>query len=398
MNKITSYTINTSVIMAFRADGSTVVFTKDHTDFNRVRLCLLRGDTEGALKASKTFAEVVAQNTDFRIDGDSVTYKGREVPRAVAERVVAIYAERGDLKPFERFMDRLAANPSSRAANELYDFMLSSHLPLTENGTVLAYKGVQDDFWSATGNLKTRVLRGTVNDCGQILNAIGEMIEVARQDVDDNRANECSWGLHVGAQEYASAFASKMLMVEFDPADTVSVPKDHGCKKLRVSRYKVLKEVPNSTFLKRQVYDSLGDDDVVLPSPEAMREFADKLIADNKGLHDISELYAYLLSTMLMRFGDEGETERVVQDAIKAEQVRRESETDKEFDTATLEPFDARVKRYLDRKAPCTVRKLANSFSPYNPDLDTVIESARAAGYKVTPTDHGKSNWPIHKS
>lgn len=397
-NTITSYTINGNVLMAFREDGSCTVFTKKHPDFNRVRLCLLKGDTEGALRASKTFAEVVAADSNFRIDGDSVSYKGREVPRAVAERVVAIFSERGDLKPFERFMDRLAANPSSRAANELYDFMLSSHLPLTENGTVLAYKGVQDDFWSVSGNLKTRVIRGEVNDRGQILNLIGETIEVARQDVDDNREHECSWGLHVGAQEYASTFAPKMVMVEFDPADAVSVPKDHGCKKLRVSRYKVLKEVPNSTFLKRQVYDSIGDDDIEIPSPETMREYADKLVAENKGLHDVSELYAYLLSTMLMRFGDEGDVEQVVKDTVKAEQVRRESETEEEFDTATLEPFDARVKRYLDRKAPCTVRKLANSFSPQNPDMDVLVESAREVGYKVTPTGNGKSQWLIHRS
>lgn len=402
-NSITSYTINEKVLMAFRADGTTVVFTKDHPDFNRVRLCLLKGDTEGALKASKTFAEALRANPNFSLEDDgSILFRGRAIPPKLAEKVAAIFREGGDFSPYENFETRRSANPSATSGSELYDFMLSGHFTITPRGTVVGYKGIRHDGYSVMGNTKTRVLQGKVNADGHILNEIGATIEVVRQDVDDNRARECSFGLHVGSFQYATSWGERTVMVEFDPADAVSVPQDCGCQKLRVCKYKVLEEVAREApQYKREVAEPEDmESGGIVPTTGDVEAFAKSLIGECSlaHLYDISELYAYVLSNASLKFGDHQNVEDGVKDAIKAEQVRRESETDKEFDTATLEPFDARVKRYLDRKAPCTVRKLANSFSPYNPDLDAVIESARAAGYKVTPTDHGKSNWPIHRS
>jgi hypothetical protein len=66
-----------------------------------------------------------------------------------------------------------------------------------------------------------------------------------RNKVDDNKEVGCSYGFHAGTLEYASDFASdsdKLVVVEIDPADVVSIPTDCNFQKLRTCRYKVVAE------------------------------------------------------------------------------------------------------------------------------------------------------------
>ena len=70
-----------------------------------------------------------------------------------------------------------------------------------------------------------------------------------RRCVDDNKDNHCSFGLHVGSFDYADSWAGadgRLLLVEFDPADAVSVPTDCDFQKLRVSKYKVISDITDT--------------------------------------------------------------------------------------------------------------------------------------------------------
>ena len=124
----------------------------------------------------------------------------------------------------------------------------------------MGYKGVQSDYWSTTGNADTIVLQGKTNDRHQILNEVGATIEVARRCVDDNKDNHCSFGLHVGSFDYADNWAGehgRLLLVEFDPADAVSVPTDCDFQKLRVSKYKVISDITDTRKeLNKPVYQA----------------------------------------------------------------------------------------------------------------------------------------------
>ena len=129
----------------------------------------------------------------------------------------------------------------------MYDFISYKALPIDIDGYVVGYKGVAKDFWSLSGNTHTTVLQGEVNERGQILNRIGDVIEVQRRCVDDNRQNHCSQGLHIGSFDYAKSWSGadgKLLMVRFNPKDAVSVPEDCDCQKLRVCKYEILEEIP----------------------------------------------------------------------------------------------------------------------------------------------------------
>ena len=180
---------------------------------------------------------------DFQFKGDEVYLSGEKLPNVLAKKVISLYKNDLPISIFKNFWKNLRENPSNSSVNELYEFLEYKELPITEDGCFLAYKGLDNNFWSVSGNKETKVLKGQVDKDGKIYNGIGETIEVVRRDVDDDRRNHCSHGLHVGSHDYASSFSKgKMVVVKVNPKDVVSVPNDYNCQKCRVSSYTVVSE------------------------------------------------------------------------------------------------------------------------------------------------------------
>jgi len=99
-----------------------------------------------------------------------------------------------------------------------------------------------------------------------------------RQDVDENPDNYCSAGLHIGSWAFAKGVGARVVLVEVDPADVVSVPNDHNAQKCRVEKYKVLSDLtapingplkdvnpPAETVDEVDEDDEDEDDDTVCP-------------------------------------------------------------------------------------------------------------------------------------
>jgi len=175
----------------------------------------------------------------FSTDG-SVSYKGENLPKPLANKLHSIRKDDISVNLFVKFWENLSQNTSRTSVEQLFDFLNVRELPITEDGCFLAYKGVGPDFYSVTGNIDTKVIKGTVNQNGKIYNGIGQVIQVLRRDVDDNRNNHCSFGLHVGSLKYASEFAGNVVVVKVNPKDVVSVPPDANCQKCRVCEYEVV--------------------------------------------------------------------------------------------------------------------------------------------------------------
>lgn len=186
--------------------------------------------------------EKVTDKVEFRVENGNVFFGEFEVKGPLARKIEAILIDELDVKPFARFIEKLLQNPSARAVHELYAFLGYKDLAITDSGNFLGYKGIQSDWYSLHGNTETIVLKGTVNHKGQILNSIGEEIEVQRNNVDDDKDVHCSTGLHVGSIDYARGFGARTVIVEVDPRDVVTVPSDCNFQKLRVCRYKVVAE------------------------------------------------------------------------------------------------------------------------------------------------------------
>ena len=243
-------------------DGKPYTLRKENANFELAKKALLeaRYDDLGDLLDIKKSIENFVQG-DIEVKDEVVYYKGHRLHGVVVDKLIdMLRSGMKDSTPITNFITRLQANPSANSVAELYTFLGYKSLPTTPEGKVLGYKGVQSDYWSSTGNADTIVVQGETNERHQILNEVGATIEVARRCVDDNKDNHCSFGLHVGSFDYASDWSGhdgKLLLVEFDPADAVSVPTDCNFQKLRVSKYNVIADITDQKKeLDKPVYEA----------------------------------------------------------------------------------------------------------------------------------------------
>jgi hypothetical protein len=202
---------------------------------------------------SRKFNNLYAKYEQIEVKDGSVFVSGDVVRSIVADRIINFLADGIDCLPIFKFITRLHLNPSKRAVDELYTFLEHKHLPLTETGTFLAYKAVRQDF--------------TDKHTGKFDNSVGNVLEMPRNKVDDDKNVGCSYGFHAGTLAYATNFAGgndRMVLVEIDPADVVSIPTDCEFQKLRTCRYKVVAECerPLDELVYESRFSTENDDDV----------------------------------------------------------------------------------------------------------------------------------------
>jgi len=168
----------------------------------------------------------------FVIENGVVLHNGVPVHNVIADRIVTFLDAGLPFEPLVKFLENLLLNPSARAVAEGYEFLENKNLPVTDDGHFIAYKSVRSDYkdkWS-----------------GKIDNSVGQVVEVARNTVDDNRERECSYGFHPGAFAYSGpngwyhSHGDNVILLTVTPRDIVAVPKDHQAQKMRVSRYEVI--------------------------------------------------------------------------------------------------------------------------------------------------------------
>jgi hypothetical protein len=230
-------------------EGKPYTLNTDNPNYTGLKNALINAEYDTIPR----FLDIKKQIENFshgsiKVISEKVYYGNHELKGFVIDKLLEFLRSGAkDAQPILNFIEKLMFNPSKNSVDQLYTFLSYKTLPLTETGNVIGYKGVDADYYSKHGNINTIVITGTVNKNGCILNKIGETIEVARNSVDDNKDNHCSHGLHIGSYDYAKDWAGNdghLMMVEFDPSNAVSVPTDCNFQKLRVSKYKVIGEVP----------------------------------------------------------------------------------------------------------------------------------------------------------
>jgi hypothetical protein len=172
-------------------------------------------------------------NGNFVVREGRIFVNGVEAPQHLGNKIVRFSNEGLPYQPLVKFAEKLQKNPSFRAVNELFTFLEKNDHPITENGNFIAYKRVRSTFKDIHSNTMD--------------NSVGTVVEMPRNQVNEDSTQTCSFGLHVANWHYAhTQFASSdpetdiMLEVEVDPADVVSIPVDYDNAKMRVCKYKVL--------------------------------------------------------------------------------------------------------------------------------------------------------------
>jgi hypothetical protein len=214
-------------------------------------------------------------DSDCKQSSEVIFYNDEKLPKALSDKVLSIIRDGLPLEHFAKFWENLNQNPSAQSVKELTEFLEYKELPITDDGCFLAYKGVNNDYYSSHGNLDTKVIQGKANDRGQLFNGVGQVLEVRRRDVDDDRNKHCSHGLHCGSLDYARGFAPKLIVVKVNPKDVVSVPSDYSCQKCRVAKYEVISEFVEE--ITASVVDSKGQDTIVTNDGKVRSDFVTKV-------------------------------------------------------------------------------------------------------------------------
>lgn len=261
----TSITSNSITVVVTNANGNKVYsIQRSHPNYEPVLEAVRNGDEttiESLCNVAKTIETFTEGNVSVK--NGHVYYGNLLLEGVIVDRVIGFIKEKLPVQPLLRFINKLHQNPSARAVTELYRFLEHKNLPITPTGNFLAYKGLQSDYFSVTaGNIE--VIKGKVVN-GKIFNGVGEEIEVRRNQVCDNKDIACSKGLHAGSLKYATEFArGKVVIVEIDPADVVSIPTDCEHQKLRTCKYKVVGEYElplNDNYCIKYSVVNLADDD-----------------------------------------------------------------------------------------------------------------------------------------
>ena len=207
----------------------------NHPRFSDAFEAYRTNDAEGFINIADPTAYIkslYAKYESIEVRDGSVFVDGVTINNLVAEHILDFLSKGLDCFPIFKFVIKLQNNPSKRAVDEAYTWLANRSFGITDTGNVLGYKAVRNNFLD--------IYSGTFD------NNVGQVHSMPRNTVDDNKENGCSYGFHVGTQDYATGFCPQgghIMAVEFDPADIVSVPSDCNYQKLRVCRYMVVEEL-----------------------------------------------------------------------------------------------------------------------------------------------------------
>lgn len=176
-------------------------------------------------------------------DTHNVYLDGQRIHNSLSEQILKrLQAGDQDWSRFVKFMLNLDDNPSYQAQQSVHRWIQANGLTITPDGNFIGYKGVQKNGMSVSSGPNNYV-DGVLYQKGadtRVPHEIGSVISKKRHQVDDDTRSACSVGLHVGTEKYARDFAPRLLTVEINPRDVVSVPDNDLEWKIRVCQYKVL--------------------------------------------------------------------------------------------------------------------------------------------------------------
>lgn len=213
--------------------------SKTHITYQKVLDAIKAGDWDSLpdiIEPKKVVLSYGAGNVE--IQGETLFWKGKELNTGLSVRMIQMLQEGFPIAPMVNFMENLYQNPSHRAVTELYGFLEKNNLPITPDGHFLAYKKIRADF----------------TDChtGKMNNSVGQVVEMERHEVNDNKDETCSTGLHFCGMSYLSSFGGeRTVIVKVNPRDVVSIPSDYNEAKGRACRYEVIGELnvdPSEAF------------------------------------------------------------------------------------------------------------------------------------------------------
>jgi hypothetical protein len=192
-------------------DEITVIQKDSDPRFHEI-LALIRNGDEGEVR--RLILEGEVKLGKLKVSRKGVKFDTKTLHPAFAKAY--LYAAEADKSAIELFFKNVAENPNKDSQADLANFLLRNALPITDRGTFLAYRYVNDKFY----------------DChtGTMDNMIGNTVEMARENCDSDREVTCSRGLHVCHYSYLANGGDVHLVVEINPRRHLvcrTLPSEH---------------------------------------------------------------------------------------------------------------------------------------------------------------------------
>lgn len=340
-----NYSITEGTAIVF-VDGEVYTVPSTHKNYRRI-LDVLLGDVLNEEEKIETVLDAVNVSKEIekyaegRItieDGETMLYSGESIPtEALVDRILELKQKGHSFKHLITFLDNLMENPNESSREDLYRFLSKNNLPITSRGTFLAYKKVRDNYRD--------VYSGTID------NSIGAIVTMPRDKVDPNINEACSTGLHVAAYNYLDFYSGdRVVIVEVNPRDVVSVPLDHNDEKLRCCRYEVVGEIDDykSSRIKSSFVDVEQEDEYEEEFFEEDGYDEDWLSEDEEAIEDEYD----------GQWGDEEEI-----DSVRTEP----------FDSVRTEPFVEWTSNGVKKSGYLV--KTIDALEPLNVIIDDFLES-----------------------
>lgn len=207
---------------------------------------------------------------------DEVHFNGALVTNYMATRILAHLHAGIDIGPYARFLDNLMDNPTEYVREDLFKWVEAGDMPFTEDGCFLAYKYVQEDYYSAHAGKNGKVFHG-----------LGEFVTMPRSECDLSRTS-CSTGLHFCSYKYLGDYMTnrRIIIVKVHPSNVTAIPPDYGMQKGRCCAYTVVGELSREevkdilngklvvrSFKQFDLSDIAQGDDELLNAPVKVGEF-----------------------------------------------------------------------------------------------------------------------------
>lgn len=212
-------------------DNQPHTISSAHITYEKVKQAIKDQDWEAVRKLVEP-AKAIQNYADGKVEirDGQFFWQGEVMHGVLANKIVTMFKEGFPIEPLVAFVKNLQSNPSSRAVNELYSFLEAGNMPITSDGHFLAYKKVRADYKDVYS--------------GTIYNRVGDVVEMARNKVNDDSAQTCSYGLHFCSMGYLNHFGGERIVIlKINPRDVVSIPADYNDTKGRCCRYEVIGEV-----------------------------------------------------------------------------------------------------------------------------------------------------------
>lgn len=242
-------TANYITVVAKQLDGTSKVFMANNTHplWEHLRESVAKADFDSFVMNVDLRHRLVYSSTSFSIDETgAVFYNGELFNHELATILATMYQSGANVSDFERFIENVLRNPDQTAVSGLYRFITTNRMPLTPAGKILAYKIVGPNYMDLYA--------------GKHRNRPGDVPTEPREKCVSDPAVCCAFGLHFCSlgyllqSGYGSSSNNRLMLIEIDPADVVSVPTTYDDLKGRCCKYTVVSELDKS-----QIFTSYRD-------------------------------------------------------------------------------------------------------------------------------------------